>query len=305
LKPISTSKDLHGARQRGARASQTDALRDAHSRRSTTSATEVWLGPSRISHADELQLACRLAECRRELLALALYTPECVTELRRLRAELAGNKLVIQDIVELGSRSAGEALDAFRHWIERVATLRVEAARARREARRAAAPDAMAATAEDEAAPSSALVLEFEFRPDIVTRLLGTAAVTTAEGVTGGTLGASLPPGLERRYRALELEVARIRNRFLTSNQGLVTYVVQRYLGMGLSHEDLMQEGNIGLLRAVEKFDHRRGGRFGTYAVWWVRQGIRRALANQSRTIRVPVHALGALRRATSRSCSA
>jgi RNA polymerase primary sigma factor len=80
----------------------------------------------------------------------------------------------------------------------------------------------------------------------------------------------------------------------LTANQGLVTYVVQRYLGMGLSHEDLMQEGNIGLMRAVEKFDHRRGGRFGTYAVWWVRQGVRRALANQSRTIRIPVHALGA-----------
>jgi RNA polymerase primary sigma factor len=87
--------------------------------------------------------------------------------------------------------------------------------------------------------------------------------------------------------------MARIRSRFVGANQGLVSYIAQRYRGMGMSHDDLMQEGNIGLLRAVEKFDHRRGGRFGTYAVWWIRQGVRRALANQSRTIRIPVHALG------------
>jgi RNA polymerase primary sigma factor len=83
-----------------------------------------------------------------------------------------------------------------------------------------------------------------------------------------------------------------IRSRFIRANQGLVAYVLQRYRGMGLRREDLMQEGNIGLLRAIEKFDHRRGTRFSVYAVWWIRQAVRRALANQSRTIRIPVHAL-------------
>lgn len=98
--------------------------------------------------------------------------------------------------------------------------------------------------------------------------------------------------GLRQRRRELESEVERIRERFVGANPGLVVHVVQRYLGMGLTHDDLMQEGNIGLMRAIDKFDHRRG-RFGTYAVWWIRQGVRRSLANQARMIRIPVHALG------------
>jgi RNA polymerase primary sigma factor len=92
--------------------------------------------------------------------------------------------------------------------------------------------------------------------------------------------------------------------RFVQSNQGLVALVVKRYLGVGLSYPDLMQEGNIGLLRAVEKFDCRRGCRFSTYATWWIRQAVRRALANQARTIRLPVHtadARYALRQASGR----
>jgi RNA polymerase primary sigma factor len=103
---------------------------------------------------------------------------------------------------------------------------------------------------------------------------------------------APMPDALRRRARRLESEIGTIRSRFIHANQGLVAYVVQRYRGMGLRREDLMQEGNIGLLRAIEKFDHRRGTRFSVYAVWWIRQAVRRALANQSRTIRIPVHAL-------------
>jgi RNA polymerase primary sigma factor len=91
----------------------------------------------------------------------------------------------------------------------------------------------------------------------------------------------------ERQLRGAEAE-------FIQANQGLVAIVVKRYLGVGLSYSDLMQEGNIGLLRAVEKFDYRRGCRFSTYATWWIRQAVRRALANQARTIRLPVHAADA-----------
>jgi RNA polymerase primary sigma factor len=101
-----------------------------------------------------------------------------------------------------------------------------------------------------------------------------------------------MPRPLRVRARQLEAEIEAIRSRFIHANQGLVAYVVQRYRGMGLRRDDLMQEGNIGLLRAIEKFDHRRGTRFSVYAVWWIRQSVRRALANQSRTIRIPVHAL-------------
>jgi RNA polymerase primary sigma factor len=105
---------------------------------------------------------------------------------------------------------------------------------------------------------------------------------------------AELEPGLEQRVRAAERRLRQAEGLFVQANQGLVAIVVKRYLGMGLTQGDLMQEGNIGLLRAVEKFDHRRGCRFSTYATWWIRQGVRRALANQARTIRLPVHAADA-----------
>jgi RNA polymerase primary sigma factor len=90
------------------------------------------------------------------------------------------------------------------------------------------------------------------------------------------------------------------RDRFVRANLRLVIWVARRYRGAGLSLGDLVQEGNLGLLRAVETFDHRKGFTFSTYATWWIRQRIGRALADTGRTIRVPGHvaeALGVLSR--------
>ena len=127
------------------------------------------------------------------------------------------------------------------------------------------------------------------------TRLLtAVEEVELAKQIEAGLYAeAKLPDADEHLAPLLEVVVAEGRaakNHLLEANLRLVVSIAKRYTGRGMAFLDLIQEGNLGLIRAVEKFDYTKGYKFSTYATWWIRQAITRAMADQARTIRIPVH---------------
>jgi len=122
---------------------------------------------------------------------------------------------------------------------------------------------------------------------DVLTQYLGR--------VRGGKLlDADEEKDLARRARGGDI---RARQKLIESNLRLVISIAKKYRGRGVPFEDLIQEGNAGLIRAVEKFDPEMGNRFSTYATWWIRQGVTRAVADHARTVRLPAHVVDAVYR--------
>jgi RNA polymerase primary sigma factor len=126
--------------------------------------------------------------------------------------------------------------------------------------------------------------------------LTATEEVELAQRIEQGRLSRQeLARGNVSQHRRRELQFLiedgwAAREHLITANSRLVISVAKKYMGRGVPFLDLIQEGNIGLIRAAKKFDHRRGHKFSTYATWWIRQAVTRAIADQGRTIRVPVH---------------
>jgi len=127
---------------------------------------------------------------------------------------------------------------------------------------------------------------EVELSQRIEAGLYAVDKLRRADGGEDARLGAAARRDLEWVVR----DGDRAKKHLLEANLRLVVSIAKRYLGRGMLFLDLIQEGNVGLIRAVEKFDYTKGFKFSTYATWWIRQAITRAMADQARTIRIPVH---------------
>lgn len=279
---------------------------------------------TRLGRGSEAEQVRRISEIRQELLSLALQTRPVIRELASMRRELDRGERNVGEWLEASVDSSAPPADTMRFtvWcgdVERI-TRELDRTLGARGASRAGAPssqrqierhrDEMRELVRDmpltEAAIGRLLVAlkpayaprlgaldvddEVEAREEPDDRV----GYYTDPAAEAALVEAALPEDLREHLAVAERRLKRAEAEFVQANQGLVAIVVKRYLGVGLSYSDLMQEGNIGLLRAVEKFDYRRGCRFSTYATWWIRQAVRRALANQARMIRLPVHAADA-----------
>ncbi|MDX3242464.1 RNA polymerase sigma factor [Streptomyces sp. ME18-1-4] len=156
----------------------------------------------------------------------------------------------------------------------------------------------------DNSGPSSDLFRQYLREIGRIPLLTAAEEVELARRVEAGLFAEEKLSGAPDLDSELALDLDRLvvmgrmaKRRLIEANLRLVVSVAKRYIGRGLTMLDLVQEGNLGLIRAVEKFDYARGYKFSTYATWWIRQAMSRALADQARTIRVPVHVVELINR--------
>jgi RNA polymerase primary sigma factor len=251
-----------------------------------------------LTREEEVALAMQIEEGERAVLAAILQLPIAVEEILRLRSALESGAIraaaIVRDAAEEGDLFDEQAAERrLLRLFGKVARLSTEVERARPSSTRGRAKtktDADRAILEK----LIATVEQMRLSRDTVGRI-ARGVLSRIERTETREDGAHSPDHAELRRVRRDIEngeraAARARARLVNGNLRLVVSIAKRYRNRGLHFLDLIQEGNIGLMRGVEKFEYRRGYKLSTYATWWIRQAISRALADRARTIRVPVH---------------
>jgi RNA polymerase primary sigma factor len=228
-----------------------------------------------LTHEEEVELSRRIETGEREALFSLLGAAAAAGPFRALADEVRGGRATASELL----RNADEQLDA-ELSAERLAKLLERAASAAALLTKPARDESTRESRKRRRLRVATELADARFERSVLSRL---ARETRARG------------GDDRSRRGFLRGMnaaSRAQHEFVGANFGLVVTYARRFVGQGLDMHDLVQEGQLGLIRAVEKFDWRRGHRFSTYAAWWVRQAMARAIADQSKTIRVPVHLL-------------
>jgi RNA polymerase primary sigma factor len=229
-----------------------------------------------LTHEEEVDLARRIEEGERVAFEAMLASPHAAEPLRAIASELRGGRVLASELLRNPDEDADGASS-----VELLARLLDRAANAAADVRRLPPRDPKARERLRRRRERLAVELsDARFERGVLNRVTRELRTRRAD---------------ERVLRAAlrgQNEASRALHEFVGANFGLVMTYARRFVGQGLDLHDLVQEGQLGLIRAVEKFDWRRGLRFSTYAAWWVRQAMARALADQSKPIRVPVHLL-------------
>jgi RNA polymerase sigma factor (sigma-70 family) len=244
---------------------------------------EIYLGELRkyplLKAGEEIELAQQIEALEQEALRAAIECPWVVREFVALKDKLRDGRIQLAELLRPAPRDVDPDLDATLVKVEKLAR--------RRSAKNLDRIAAILADLLFDKDQINAIIQRFVQKVE----LLDVRTISRTERIEDELgLEADVLESIRARVCQAQRKAVRLRKRMVEANLRLVVSIAKRYVNRGLPFLDLLQEGNLGLMRAVEKFEWRHGYRFSTYATWWIKQSMNRSLADRGRTIRVPVH---------------